>query len=220
MVRQQQGVEGLLKMITEVLCSVLPYGADAENDFTFVAPNGIRYRVLLVKHQRYGTNRRDFVINFVPTLRRDVGGDEVTTQLMAAIAMASKYWFMFLEDASSYSVAAFNRCDAPETFVAQVKKMLRDMDRVSLEAADDGLADKRVLVELLGRREDLTEMFGIWWPAMDRLRGAANEIVAGEAEREFFIAQLSKFLEVSRSLNRDFIRWCLDAYKSRLEHSS
>jgi len=215
MVRRQCGGDALLKIVNEVLCSVLPMGCDAENDLSFVAPDRVRYRVLLVKHQRYGTNRRDFVINFVPTIRRDAGGDKATSQLTAAIMMASKYWFMFLETDSAYSPEAFARSKSLESMV---RKMLRDMNRVSLEASDDGLADKSVLADLLGRADEVNEMITAWWPTMDRMRQAAEAVLSSrEGAREAFIVALKDFIEVSKTVNRNFIRLCLDAYKARLQ---
>jgi hypothetical protein len=220
-IRRQCGGDALLKIIDEVLCSVLPLGADAENDYTFIAPNRLRYRVLLVKHQRYGTNRREFVINFVPTIKRDAGGNEATTQLTAVIMMASKYWFMFLESESNYSLEAFRRAEPLGTFASLARKMLRDMDRVVLEANDDGLTNKDVLDDLLGRSDELSDMRNIWWPAMDRLRAAANSVVrADDKNRDDFMSALADFTELSRTLNRDFIRLCLDSYKLRLEQNS
>jgi hypothetical protein len=218
MVRRQCGSDALLKIVNEVLCSVLPMGSDAENDLSFVAPDRVRYRVLLVKHQCYGTNRRDFVINFVPTIKRDAGGDKATSQLTGAIMMASKYWFMFLENDSTYSPDAFARAAPTKALDSMVRKMLRDMDRVSLEASEDGLADKSVLGDLLGNADEVNEMSTAWWPTLDQLRRTADAVLnSREGARAEFLAALNEFVEVSKTVNRNFIRLCLDAYKTRLQ---
>ena len=217
-VRRQCGGDNLLQIISEILRSVLPMGADAENDYTFVAPDHVRYRVLLVKHQRYGTNRRDFIINFVPTIRRDAGGDQATSQLTAAIMLGSKYWFMFLESNSPYTLAIFENTAKGRAFEALIKKMIRDVERVLLEAADEGLSDKDTLIELLGKADEVTEMFDVWWPSMDRLREEAARIAAGaeNSDRSRFMEAHRSFTDISRTVNRDFIRLCLDAYGRRL----
>jgi hypothetical protein len=217
-VRRQCGGDNLLQIINEILRSVLPMGADAENDYTFVAPDRVRYRILLVKHQRYGTNRRDFVINFVPTIRRDPGGDTATSQLTAAIMLGSKYWFMFLEASSPYALPLFANCASARIFEALVKRMVRDIERVLLEAADDGLSDKDSLIQLLGKADEVTDMYNVWWPAMDRLREEAGRVIgAGDGfDRGKFMETHQAFTEICKTVNRDFIRLCLEAYGRHL----
>jgi hypothetical protein len=135
--------------------------------------------------------------------------------------MASKYWFMFLESESNYSLEAFRRAKPLSAFASLARKMLRDMDRVVLEANDDGLTNKDVLDDLLGKSDELSDMRNIWWPAMDRLRAAADSVIHGDdKDRDEFMSALSDFTELSRTLNRDFIRLCLDSYKLRLEQAS
>jgi hypothetical protein len=219
MVRRQCGGDNLLRVINSILTSVMPMGADAENDHSFIAPNGTRYRVLLMQHQRYGTNKRDFILSFVPTISRNPGGDRETSEFVGAIMLASKYRFMFLEKDSPYSVEAFKSLDELQKLKNVAKKMVRDMDRVIIEAADDGLSDKNALLKLLGEdSDDVKEMFDTWWPALDRFKEETKSFLNNltHESRGVFLEALGAFISLTVPINHHFIRLCLDGYQRRL----
>lgn len=106
MVRRKTGGLNFTNMVSEVVISALPNNAEALNDHFFSAPDKNSYRILLVQHRLYGNGNRDFVINLVETLRPiSREGNKDTSIITAAIMLASKYRFLFLEQDSRYGAS-------------------------------------------------------------------------------------------------------------------
>jgi len=114
----------------------------------FQAPNQKFSRVILVKHSVYGNKRRDFIINAIETLEKVQSGDRKTTALIAGINLGSKYRSIFLEPGSKYTQLRLSGLNIDELAV-QMTQMLHDLERISADAASDGLADREALIKLL-----------------------------------------------------------------------
>jgi hypothetical protein len=96
--------------------------------------------------------------------------------------------------------------------------MLHEIDRISADAASDGLADYSALEALLGSSPQVKKMFQKWWEVFPRMETTAKLfLVDAVAEnQQAFFAAYSEFLSVSRTNNTTFLRLCLDEFGKRL----
>jgi len=217
-VRQQTGALTFPAMITDVIVSALPNNAEALNDHSFLAPDGKSYRILLVMHRLYGNGKREFVINLVETLRPMTGeGNRETSLMTAAIMLASKYRFLFLEQESRYGPEKIGQAIRANSVIA-VRQLLRDLDRVHAEATKEGFADETALVALFGPAQEfeVRDLFERFWPLMIAMKEAAAAFLDEPADktRELFLERHRAFVEQTRDINQRFISLCLGRYQS------
>jgi hypothetical protein len=217
-VHQQTGGDILCELISEVIFSVLPFKAEAQNDLTFIAPDGQRYRVILVRHSVYGNGRRDFVINMVQTLKRDYGGDERTSILAAAIMLSAKFRFLFLEEKSRYARNAFDLLNEDD-FIAHLRQMLQDMKRINAEAAEEGFADQESLIKLFGNGQEVRSLFQRWWPPVTKLEEAASSYLKepSAAAQAAVVARHREMVGAIAPVNTKFTALALQAYQALTE---
>jgi hypothetical protein len=218
LVSHEMGGPHLEFIINSVVCSVLPSRDEAINDHTFLAPNGTRYRVILTRHVLYRDGRRGFSINFIETLAVAQSGDSRTTMLVAAIMLASRFRFLFLENASEYSVDQVSRVDGEQMSI-RLKKLLREWKKINMEAADHGLSDITAIKRLLPDHDDeVEELFSKWWAwVSDFEKSAARFIETPSPEaRDAFVVTYSKVQAATDKVNRRFISLCLAAYEREL----
>ena len=130
-----------------------------------------------------------------------------------------KCWFMFLEDASPYAFSMFDGVADIESFEAHVKKMVSDIDRVTLDAAHEGISDSETFIDVLGKTDEAAEVFDIWWHALAKLREEAAQITESEGalDKEPFMQAHRVFTELSKTAILDFMRLCLNARGRCLE---
>jgi hypothetical protein len=180
-------------------------------------PNGKFYRVLLLKHSVYGDKRRDLIINFVETLEKVKSGAEDTTSLVAGIVLGSKYRSMFVEQGAEYEEAKLKSLSI-EALVDKVTHMLRDIDRISADAASDGLADYSALQALLGDTAQVKDLFKTWSEVHPPMEAAAKQFInePTPAHQSEFFAAFAPFFVVSHSNNTTFLELCMDKYRKRL----
>ena len=222
-VRSKTGGLNFTNMVAEVIMSSLPNNAEALNDHFFSAPDEKRYRILLVQHRLYGNGNRDFVINLVETLRPIAGeGDRNTTIITAAIMLASKYRFLFLEQDSRYGANRIAQLVAG-TSTNAVRQMLKDMDRVHAEGTKEGLGDATALIKLFGPAEEyeVRELFEQFWPPLLAMKDAAGTFLdgPGDATRSAFLEKHRAFVETTRDINSRFISMCLARYQNIIENA-
>jgi hypothetical protein len=210
-VREKSGSSSLIEMINEIVVSILPDEEKAVNDHVFRAPNGFRYRVILAKHELYGNGKREFVVHFIETLKGVTGGDERTTTLASGIMLASKYRFLFLEEQSRYSPKGL-ASKTGRSLLKELKHLLKDLDRVHIQAADDGLADVSALTRLLGNNDDLPEMFIDWWTAVDRLKSGVQGYLDDQVSEIDVQKKIEDFCLTTRSLNHQFLALAMEKY--------
>jgi hypothetical protein len=220
-VRRKTGGLIFTGMIEEVITSSLPDNAEALNDHFFSAPDEKSYRILLVMHKLYGNGNREFVINLVETLRPMVGeGDRNTSIIAAAIMLASKYRFLFLEQESRYGTSRIAQLTSGNSTYA-VRQMLKDMDRVHAEGTKEGLGDQTALIKLFGPAEEFEvhALFERFWPPMIAMKDAAAAYMEkpGEATRQEFVEKHRIFVESSHEVNARFISMCLARYQNLIE---
>jgi hypothetical protein len=161
-IKDKTGSDTLTRIISDVVVSALPDKEDADNDYVFQAPNGRFYRVLVAQHSVYGDEKREILINIVRTLNKKMeSGDPSTTTLVtlaSGLVIGSKYRSMFLETGANYDdVTLKNLSD--DALVKKLIDMLRDIDRISADAASEGLADYTALQELLGNTDEIKSLF-------------------------------------------------------------
>ena len=221
MVRRKTGGLIFTGMIEEVIMSALPYNAEALNDHFFSAPDEKSYRILLVMHKLYGNGNREFVINLVETLRPIGGeGDKNTSIITAAIMLASKYRFLFLEQDSRYGTSRIAQLTGGNSTIA-VRQMLKDMDRVHAEGTKEGLGDVKALIKLFGPGEEFEvhSLFERFWPPLIAMKEAAAAFLEkpGDATREEFTKRHKAFVDSSQVLNSRFISMCLARYQNIIE---
>jgi hypothetical protein len=216
-VKDKTGSDVLIRIISDIVISALPDKDEAKNDYVFQAPNEKFYRVLLVKHSVYGDKRRDLIINFVETLEKVKSGDEDTTTLVAGIVLASKYRSMFVEQGADYGKAKLESLNTDE-LTDKVKHMLRDIDRISADAASDGLADYSALQVLLGDTLEVKDLFRTWSEVFPAMENSAKQFMNEPTpdHRSQFFAAFDPFLDVSHRNNTTFLELCMDEYRKRL----
>jgi hypothetical protein len=222
-VRRKTGGLNFTNMVAEVIMSALPNNAEALNDHFFSAPDEKSYRILLVQHRLYGNGNRDFVINLVETLRPISGeGDKNTSIITAAIMLASKYRFLFLEQDSRYGESKISQLIGEKGTIA-VRQMLKDMDRVHAEGTKEGLGDQTALIRLFGPAEEfeVRALFEAFWPPLLAMKEAAAVFLEEpvDAKREAFLQKHKAFVELSRDVNKRFISLCLGRYQSIIENA-
>jgi hypothetical protein len=220
-VRRKTGGLIFTSMIEEVITSALPDNSEALNDHFFSAPDEKSYRILLVMHKLYGNGNREFVINLVETLRPIVGeGDRNTSIIAAAIMLASKYRFLFLEQESRYGANRIAQLTSGNNTYA-VRQMLKDMDRVHAEGTKEGLGDQSALVKLFGPAEEFEvhALFEQFWPPMIAMKDAASAYLEkpDEATRQVFVQKHKTFVDSSQAVNARFISMCLGRYQNLIE---
>ena len=221
MVRRKTGGLVFTSMIEEVVMSALPNNAEALNDHFFSAPDEKSYRILLVMHKLYGNGNREFVFNLVETLRPIAGeGDKHTSIITAAIMLASKYRFLFLEGDSRYGAGRIAQLTGGNSTIA-VRQMLKDMDRVHAEGTKEGLGDQTALIKLFGPAEEfeVRALFEQFWPPLIAMREAAAAFLEqpNDATRQEFAERHKAFVESSQVLNSRFISMCLARYQNFIE---
>jgi hypothetical protein len=216
-IQEKTGSDQLIRIVSDVIINALPDKDEAKNDYVFQAPNAKFYRVILVKHSVYGNKRRDFVINLIETLEKVRAGDTDTTTLVAGIVLGSKYRSIFVEENAKYSEDKLKSVEIDD-LVDELTQMLRDIDRISADAASDGLADYNALQALLGDTMQVKQLFGKWYEVFPPMEAAAKRFVTEPtvAHREAFFAVYTPFLAVSRHNNTTFLQLCMDEYRKRL----
>jgi hypothetical protein len=222
-VRRKTGGLNFTGMVADVIMSALPYNAEALNDHFFLAPDEKSYRILLVMHRLYGNGNREFVVNLVETLRPiSVEGDKNTSIITAAIMLASKYRFLFLEQDSRYGTSRISQLTGRNNTVA-VRQMLKDMDRVHSEGSREGLGDESALIKLFGPAEEfeVRALFdGFWGPLLAMKEAAAAYLdTPTDATREAFTQRHRAFVESSDVINKQFISLCLGRYQNLIENA-
>jgi hypothetical protein len=219
-VSREMGGPHLEMIINAVVCSVLPNRDEAINDYTFVAPNGTRYRVILTRHVEYRDGRRSFSINLIETLGVQQSGDTGTTLLVSAIMLASRFRFLFLERSSEYSVDQVAKLES-EQLVTRLKKLLREWKKINIEAADHGLADRSAIKRLLpGHEDEIDDLFTHWWSWVDEFEAAAALHIEAPTvqSRDAFVRTYSKVQLATDKVNRRFIGLCLSAYEREIDN--
>jgi len=220
-VRRKTGGLNFTDMVTDVIMSALPYNAEALNDHFFLAPDEKSYRILLVMHRLYGNGNREFVINLVETLRPISGeGDRETSIITAAIMLASKYRFLFLEQDSRYGLGRIAQLTSGNSTIS-VRQMLKDMDRVHNEGSREGLGDESALIRLFGPAEEfeVRALFEDFWPPLLAMKDAAGAFLEapGDVTREAFAKTHKAFVERTQAVNQRFISLCLARYQTIIE---
>jgi hypothetical protein len=172
-------------------------------------------------HRLYGNGNREFVINLVETLRPISGeGDKETSIITAAIMLASKYRFLFLEQDSRYGLGRMTQLSSGNGKTV-VRQMLKDMDRVHNEGSREGLGDESALIRLFGPAEEfeVRELFQDFWPPLLAMKDAAGAFLEAptDATREVFAKAHRAFVECSQGINQRFITLCLARYQTIIE---
>lgn len=218
LVIRQSGGEHLPRILSEIVQSVLPFASEPQNDLVFLAPNQKRYRIVLVKHQLYGNGRRDFIFNLIETLKSVNGGDQKSTMLTAAIMLASRYRSIFLEKEARYGRNSFTDL-GNDDLILHCKQMLKDLQRINLDAAEDGFNDMGALSALLGKGEAVKSLFDRWWPPLNTLEDAAAafSLEPSIQTRSALLEAHIRFLDVSDSVNQKFMSMCLAAYQKVID---
>jgi hypothetical protein len=173
--------------------------------------------VLLVKHSVYGNKRRDLVVNFVETREKVKAGDQDTTNLVAGIVLGSKYRSIFVEQGAKYENTKLKSLSI-EALADEITRMLRDIDRISADAASDGLADYSALQVLFGDTVQVRDLFRTWSEVHPPMEAAAKQFInePTPAHQSEFFAAYEPFVAVSRSNNTIFLELCMDEYRKRL----
>ena len=221
-IQQQTGGLNFTAMITDVIVSALPNNAEALNDHFFLAPDEKSYRILLVMHRLYGNGNREFVLNLVETLRPIAGeGDKETSLMTAAIMLASKYRFLFLEQESKYSVERISQAIKGSSTIA-VRQLLKDLDRVHAEATKEGFADETALIKMFGTADEyeVRDLFERFWPPLIAMKTAASQFMEAPSDqtREEFIEKHKGFVDLTKEINQRFIALCLNKYQSLIRN--
>jgi hypothetical protein len=221
-VRKKTGSLTFTNMVAEVIMSALPYSAEALNDHFFLAPDEKSYRILLVVHKLYGNGNREFIINLVETLRPIAGeGDKETSIITAAIMLASKYRFLFLEQDSRYGINRIGQLVSGNSTIA-VRQMLKDMDRVHSEGSREGFGDEGALIRLFGANEEfeVRALFEEFWPPLLAMREAAAAFLEKPSTetREAFAREHKAFVDSSQRVNARFISLCLGRYQGIIDN--
>jgi hypothetical protein len=217
-IQEKTGSDQLIRIVSDVIINALPDKDEAKNDYVFQAPNAKFYRVILVKHSVYGNKKRDFVVNLIETLEKVKAGDTDTTTLIAGIVLGSKYRSIFLEEDAKYNEPKLKNLGI-DNLVDELTQMLRDIDRISADAASDGLADYDALQALLGNTMQVKKLFGKWFEVFPPMEAAAKKFITEPTSphRDAFFAVYTPFLTVSRDNNTTFLQLCMDEYRKRLQ---
>jgi hypothetical protein len=96
--------------------------------------------------------------------------------------------------------------------------MLRDIDRISADAAGDGLADFSALQTLLGDTAEVKGLFTKWYDIFPKMEAAAKQLIKEPTsiKKDEFFGAYTSFLSTSRENNTTFVRLCLREYEKRL----
>ena len=137
--------------------------------------------------------------------------------LVAGILLASRFRFLFLEEASNFSLAQISKYESSR-LVPKVRELLREWRKIDIEAADAGLSDKGELTRLIGHPEEVDQLYADWWAWIEEFEVSANKFVGspGEDSQASFICVYKKVKSSTDRVNRRFIALCLEAYERRL----
>jgi hypothetical protein len=221
LVLQQTGALNFTTMTADVIVSALPNNAEALNDHCFLAPDEKSYRILLVMHRLYGNGKREFVVNLVETLRPISGeGDKDTSVMTAAIMLASKYRFLFLEQESRYGTDRMAQATGGNSTIA-VRQLIKDLDRVHAEASKEGFGDESALTKLFSPADEfeVRDLFGKFWPPLTAMKRAASDFIEKPSDQtRVLLTDAHKiFVDACRSINSRFITLCMARYQSFIE---
>jgi hypothetical protein len=213
-----RGVAGnthLSAIIYEIIGAFLPDQFDAKNDYLFQTPDHHTYRVILVRYEKFGDGRSEFIFNLIETLVPLQGGDPRTTLITSAIVMATQFRSLFIESDATYNT---NKLAAIDGLSDTAKDLLRDLRRVRIESATLQVTETK-LAEALGEGERVHNWNTQWWPPVRALEVAAQEFIddTSAINRTGFLDALKKMIETTCDINRQFTSLCLKVYKEIID---
>jgi hypothetical protein len=96
--------------------------------------------------------------------------------------------------------------------------MLSDIDRISADAAGDGLADYSALQDILGDTQEVKDMFARWWQVFPTMEATAKQFLSSRSagDRDKFFVEYDKFIEATKKNNTVFLELCIEGYKKFL----
>jgi hypothetical protein len=177
------------------------------------------YRAILVRHIVYWDRSHLFGVVFVETLPRRFPGTETTSLILAAIVLASRFRFHYVEERAV--VEARLREELPDrTFEINMRQFCHDLYRVEQDAAELGLRDKAAVINAFGdqRKEIASSFFANWENAKARLLQklpAANQPLQVDQKKPISLA-IKDFLHEIEVQNSEFLTTALDAYRDEL----
>ena len=126
---------------------------------------------------------------------------------MAGILLASRFRFLFLEEASNFSLAQISKYVLADS-VPKVRELLRERRKIDIEAADAGLSDKGELTRLIGHPEEVDQLYADGWAWIEEFEVSANKFVGspGEDSQESFICVYKKVSLITRASTRFYNR--------------
>ena len=220
-IRSKTGSSALTSIMSDIIVSALPDKDQAKNDFVFLAPDGKFYRIILVMHNEYGNKRRDFEINLIETLDKVRGGEQATTTLVAGIMIGSRFRSLFIEDGAPYSEERLKSLPNDE-LVDELKRMMQGIDRITADAAGDGLTDIQALEELFANGAGIRKLSETWYkvfpPFIDAIKGYIK--APTDPNREALFAAYSGYMIVGRENNRRFLKMCINEYLERIDRGT
>ena len=124
---------------------------------------------------------------------------------------------MFLERDAQYDCGKLEGLE-DKKLVDELTRMLHDIDRITADAASDGLADYSSLQTLLGDTLDVKDLFKKWYDVFPPMEGAARQFIEHptSGNREVFLRTYDSFFDVSKRNNIKFMQLCWNEYQKRL----
>ena len=217
-IRDKTGSDALSVLISDIIITALPDKDQAKNDYIFKAPNGRFYRIILVKHNVYGNKRRDLEMDLIETLSKIKGGTEETTTLVAGIVLGSRYRSLFIEQGAAFSRERLEGL-SNDALVDELKRMLQSIDRITADAADDGLTDLTALQKLLGDSIGVQKLFGAFDEIFPQFLSVAKKFIKEPTQenRDALFATYSSYLTIGKENNQKFLKLCINEYLKYLD---
>jgi hypothetical protein len=190
-----------------------------ENRRLIASPDQTRFfRMFVARNVLYYSGVNEIHIWAVEVRSRDYG-DPKTTMLLKAISVGLRYRFMFLEQTSEFSPAAFI-LTMLDSFREKISDLIQELDFLLWTSKDAGLGEAESLLRIYGyslQPGEIDQQANLWEKNKSALYSAAYAALGARNNEELaskkieFIDVLKSFCESTRGMNKEYTARTLHA---------
>ena len=172
------------------------------------------YRVILAREEGFHSGARKFYVQLIKTMERQFAGITQTSVLLAAIVMASRFYFYFLEE-GDIADRLFSDDFDPDEFEGASRQLIYTIERMEHESSEFGITDPTSIVDVLGyeHKGAIEAHYRVWKEAKGQLFQTVRAGLAAETlPRQEIKAAVASFVSRLERHNKSFLSVCLDAY--------
>jgi len=190
-----------------------------ENRRLIASPDQTRFfRMFVARNVLYYSGVNEIHIWAVEVRSRDYG-DPKTTMLLRAISVGLQYRFMFLEQTSEFSPAAFS-VTMLDSFREKISDLIQELDFLLWTSKDAGLGEAESLLRIYGHSlepGEIDQKATLWEQHKTELYSAAYAALGARSNQELaskkieFINVLKTFCDSTRGMNKEYTAKTLHA---------